>query len=255
MEISLKELLEAGCHFGHQTVRWNPKMKQYIFAAREGVHIFDLVKTKSSLEEAAAFAKETVANGGKILFVGTKRQARSIVEEAAKSVGMPYVSHRWLGGMLTNWDQIKKSINKLAEEKSGLLNGGYKELTKKEQLLISRDVDKLEKFIGGISTIKDLPQAVFIIDTKRESAAVNEACRKELKIIAMVDTNSNPDSVDYVIPVNDDAAASIKLIVDKMAEAIGEGLKEAKDRTDKEAKVAEKEAEKEAKKTAKTEEK
>lgn len=226
MEVTLKELLEAGCHFGHQTVRWNPKMKPYIFMARDGVHIFDLAKTRNGLMEAATFARSVVSQGGQILFVGSKRQAREIVIDTAKKIGMPYISQRWLGGMITNWEQIKKSIDKLAEMKEKREKGEYKIFTKKEQLLIDREIAKFEKFLGGIASLQSLPQAVFVIDTKREISAVKEANRLQIPIIAMVDTNSDPDFVDYVIPVNDDAVSSIQLILGKMAEAISEKEKE-----------------------------
>jgi len=225
MQVSLKELLEAGCHFGHQTVRWNPKMKPYIFTAREGVHVFDLAKTKEGLETACDFAKSIVSQGGLVLFVGSKRQAREIVLEVSKKIGMPYVTQRWMGGMITNWDQVKKRVEKMAELKEGLASGTYKTYTKKEQLLIERQLAKLEKFFGGIADVKDLPQALFIVDAKRELSAVKEANRRGIPVISMVDTNSDPDLIDYVIPVNDDAVSSIKLIVEKMGESVEEGMK------------------------------
>lgn len=224
MKITLKELLEAGCHFGHQTVRWNPKMKPYIFAAREGVHVFDLAKTKEGLETAAAFVQATVAEGGLILFVGSKRQARQIISETCQKINMPYVTQRWLGGMITNWDQIKRSLDKMQRMKEEREKGDYKTFTKKEQLLIDRQILKFEKFLGGIVDLKTLPKAIFVVDAKKESAAVREASRKQIPVISMVDTNSNPDLVDYVIPVNDDAVSSIKLIVEKMGESVAEGL-------------------------------
>lgn len=225
MEVTLKELLEAGCHFGHQTVRWNPKMKPYIFTAREGVHVFDLVKTKEGLETACDFAKSTASQGGVVLFVGSKRQAREIVSEVCQKIGMPYVTQRWMGGMITNWDQVKKSVQKMAELKEGREKGEYKTYTKKEQLLIDRQIAKLEKFFGGVFALKELPQALFIVDAKRELSAVKEANRREIPVISMVDTNSDPDLINYVIPVNDDAVASIKLIVEKMGESVAEGMK------------------------------
>ena len=230
MEISLKELLEAGCHFGHQTVRWNPKMKPYIFTAREGVHVFDLVKTKEGLEAACDIAKTTVSQGGLILFVGSKRQARDIVSEVCQKIGMPYVTQRWMGGMITNCDQVKKSVEKMAQLKEGREKGEYKTYTKKEQLLIDRQIMKLEKFFGGVAGLKELPQALFVVDAKRELSAVKEANRRGIPVISMVDTNSDPDLINYVIPVNDDAVASIKLIVEKMGESIQEGIKLNKDK-------------------------
>ncbi|MFZ5366223.1 MAG: 30S ribosomal protein S2 [Patescibacteria group bacterium] len=224
-KISLKELLEAGCHFGHQTVRWNPKMKPYIFEAREGIHIFDLAKTKEGLEAASAFVKATAAKGGKILFVGTKRQAREIIEKTAKEVKMPYVSQRWLGGTLTNFEQIQKSLEKLETLKREKEEGKYKEYTKKENLLIDREIERLEKFFGGLSSLEKLPEAVFVVDVKTEAGAVREASRKEIPTVGIVDTNSDPDLVDYVIPANDDAQKSIELIVGVIGEAIENGSK------------------------------
>lgn len=224
-DISLKALLEAGCHFGHQTVRWNPKMRPYIYASREGIHIFDLAKTKEGLENGAAFAKATASQGGKILFVGTKRQSREMVEKTAREIGMPYVSQRWLGGTLTNFEQIKKSINKLADMKAKRASGEYKVFTKKEQLLLDRQIARFEKFLGGMASVDQLPEAIFIVDVKKEWAAAAEAQRTGVKVIAMVDTNGDPDLVDYVIPTNDDATKAIELVVNTMGEAITEGLK------------------------------
>lgn len=218
-QISLKKLLEAGCHFGHQTVRWNPKMKPYIFEAREGIHIFDLVKTKEGLEAACAFVKETSTKGGKILFVGTKRQAKEIIEKTAKKAGMPYVSERWLGGTLTNFEQIQKSLEKLATLKKEKEEGKYKDYTKKENLLIDREIARLEKFFGGLTSLEKLPEALFVVDVKTEAGAVLEAARKEIPVVGIVDTNSDPDLVDYVIPGNDDAQKSIELIVGAVGDA------------------------------------
>jgi len=229
-EISLKELLEAGCHFGHQTVRWNPKMRPYIFAARDGVHIFDLAKTKEGLEEAVAFAKATASDGGKILFLGTKRQAREVVEKTAQKVKMPYVTQRWLGGTLTNFEQIKKSLEKLKTMKEKREAGEYKEYTKKEQLLLDREVERLEKFFGGLAGLEELPEAIFIVDVKREFSAALEAQRRGVKVVAMTDTNADPDLVDYVIPCNDDANKAIELVVEAIGEAIEEGLQPRKAR-------------------------
>lgn len=218
-KITLKELLEAGCHFGHQSQRWNPKMKSYIFATKDKVHIFDLVKTKEGLEAACAFVKATTSQAGKVLFVGTKRQAKEIVKETAQKARMPYVSERWLGGTITNWEQIKKSIDKLEEMKEKKEKGEYKDYTKKEQLLIDREIERLERFFGGLTALEGLPEAIFVVDIKKEEAAVLEANKKGVKVVAIVDTNSNPDLVDYVIPANDDAVGSIELIVKKIGEA------------------------------------
>ncbi len=218
-KITLKELLEAGCHFGHQTVRWNPKMKPYIFEAREGIHIFDLVKTKEGLEAACAFVKATASQGKKILFVGTKRQAKEIIEKTAKKAGMPYVSERWLGGTLTNFEQIQKSLEKLETLKKEKEESKYKEYTKKENLLIDREIVRLEKFFGGLTSLEKLPEALFVVDVKTEAGAVQEASRKEIPVVGIVDTNSDPDLVDYVIPGNDDAQKSIELIVGVIGDA------------------------------------
>jgi len=224
-DISLKDLLEAGCHFGHQTVRWNPKMKPYIFDAREGIHIFDLVKTKEGLEAACAFVASVVQKGGKILFVGTKRQAKAIIEKTAKETGMPYVSERWFGGTLTNFEQIKKSVEKLKTLKKEKAEGKYKEYTKKENLLIDREIARLEKFFAGLADLTALPQALFVVDVRTEKGAVREARRKDIPVVAIVDTNSDPDSVSYPIPANDDAQKSIELIVGVIGDAIKEVTK------------------------------
>lgn len=236
-KVDLKELLEAGSHFGHQTTRWNPKMRPYIFAAKDGVHIFDLAKTKEGLEEAAAYIEAAVAKGGKVLFLGTKKQAKEIVENAAKKAQMPYVIERWMGGTITNWEQIKRSIDKLADMKVKREAGEYKEYTKKEQLLMDREIIRLEKFFGGLSDLEKLPEVLFIVDVRKEFTAALEAKRRGVKVVAMVDTNGNPDLVDFVIPVNDDATKSIELVVDTISQAIEEG-KESKTKT--EAKETEK---------------
>jgi len=228
MEIKLKALLEAGSHFGHQITRWNPKMKHYIFAARDNVHIFDLVQTKKGLEEAAAFAKATTAKGGQIIFVGTKKQAKDLIKEAALKVGMPYVSERWIGGTLTNWEVIKKSIDKLKDLKKKREADELKEFTKKERLLIDREIVKLEQTFGGLQNLEGIPAAVFIIDIKKEIGAAKEAKIKGVTVVGVTDTNSDPDLVDYIIPANDDAVKSIKLIIDYLVEAVESGLKEQK---------------------------
>lgn len=230
-EISLKELLEAGAHFGHQTVRWNPKMRPFLFAAREGIHIFDLAKTKEGLEAASAFVKATASQGGKILFLGTKRQAREIVEKTAQRVKMPYIIQRWMGGTLTNFEQIKKSVIKLGEMKEKREAGEYKTFTKKEQLLIDREIARLEKFFGGVVGLEELPATIFIVDVKREFSAALEAQRTGVKVVAMVDSNADPDLVDYIIPVNDDAAKAIELVVEAIGEAVEEGLKQSKSKS------------------------
>lgn len=240
MEIKLKNLLEAGCHFGHQITRWNPKMKSYIFAARDNVHIFDLVQTKKGLEEAADFLKNTVAKGGQIIFIGTKKQAKDLIKEAALKVGVPYVSERWIGGTLTNWEVIKKSIDKLKDLKKKREAGELKEFTKKERLLIDREIVKLEQTFGGLQDLEGIPAAVFIVDIKKEIGAAKEAKIKGVAVIGVTDTNSDPDLVDYVIPANDDAVKSIKLIVNYLTEAVEAGkMKKIKNENEKSKKVDE----------------
>lgn len=223
MEIKLKDLLEAGCHFGHQVTRWNPKMKPYLFAAREKIHIFDLAKTKEGLEQATAFAKATAAEGGKIVFVGTKRQAQEIIREAAIQAKMPFVCERWIGGTLTNWERIKKNIDTLAELKLNKASGKYQDYTKKENLLIDRKISRLEHVFGGLADLKGLPAALFIVDLKKEIGAAKEARAVGIKVIALVDSNSDPDRADFVIPANDDAVKSIQFIVNTIKQAIEEG--------------------------------
>jgi small subunit ribosomal protein S2 len=198
-------------------------MKDYLFDARDGVHIFDLAKTKEGLDKAATFVKTTTAEGGKIIFVGTKRQAQAIITEEAKKAGMPWVSERWLGGTITNWEQIKRSIDKLVEMREKRDKGEYKKYTKKEQLLLDQEIRRLEKFFGGLSWLERLPEAIFVVDTKKEETAVKEAARKGIPVIAIVDSNSDPSLVDWIIPGNDDAVGTIKLIVQTIGEAAKEG--------------------------------
>jgi len=222
-EISLKDLLEAGAHFGHQSSRWNPKMKPYLYGVKDSVHVFDLAKTKEGLEKACQFVQELTAKGGTIVFVGTKRQAQAIIIEEAKKAGMPYVSQRWLGGTLTNWERIKKSIDKLNEMKEERKKGEYKRYTKREQLLLDRKIGRLEKFFGGLSALKAPPEALFIVDTQKEGLVVKEAKKKKITVVGLVDSNADPDLVDYIIPSNDDAVAAIKLVVAAIAVAAKEG--------------------------------
>jgi small subunit ribosomal protein S2 len=241
-DITLEELLEAGCHFGHQKRRWNPLMKRYIYGERDGVHIFDLAKTKLGLEKACEYVSNLVANGGLILFVGTKRQAADYVKNEAIRVGMPYVSVRWMGGLLTNTSNLSKRIRKLADMKAKREAGEYKIYTKKERLLLDREIEHLEKFFGGVSAMEGLPNAMFVVDTHKEEVAVREGVRVGIPVVGIVDTNSNPDMVNYVIPANDDAVKSIELIVTAIAEAVVEGKKkaigaEAKTKSKKEEKV------------------
>lgn len=232
-KITLKELLEAGCHFGHQTRRWNPKMKLYLYDVRDRVHIFDLVKTKEGLEEAMKAGRKAAAEGKRIVFVGTKRQAQAIIEEEAKKAGVPYVSERWIGGTITNWEQIKKSIERLIKMTETRKKGEYKKYTKKEQLLLNREIARLEKFYGGLVGLEKAPEILFIVDVKKEEVAVKEARKKEVPVIAIVDSNSDPDGADWVIPANDDAVGSIKFITEKIAEAVKEGRKIREKKNDK----------------------
>ncbi len=222
-EVDLKELLDAGCHFGHQARRWNPKMKKFIYVQRDGVHIFDLVKTGETLEKAMEYVRDTVRAGKEVVFVGAKRQAKAIVREEAMKAGAPFVTERWLGGMLTNWDEMDKRLKKLAKLKKQRDSGDLSGYTKKERVLIDKEIARLERFFGGIATITHRPEALFIVDTHREATAVYEAGKVGSKVIGMVDSNADPSAVDFPIPVNDDAVRSIKLVVEKIAQAYADG--------------------------------
>ena len=221
--IAIKELLECGVHFGHQTNRWNPKMKKYIFGERNGIYIVDLQLTVQCFERAAAFIRETVGGGDSVLFVGTKRQAFDIIEEEAKRCQMPFVSQRWLGGMLTNFQTLRKSIEKLKKFEAAATDGTHQRLTKKEVSQMEKDRVKLNKTLSGIKGMNGLPGAVFVLDTRVERIAVLEAIRLSIPVVAIVDTNCDPDGIDYPIPGNDDAIRSIKLITSKVSEACIEG--------------------------------
>ncbi|MFE9942966.1 30S ribosomal protein S2 [Bacillus velezensis] len=218
--ISMKQLLEAGVHFGHQTRRWNPKMKRYIFTERNGIYIIDLQKTVKKVEEAYNFTKNLAAEGGKILFVGTKKQAQDSVKEEAVRSGMYYVNQRWLGGTLTNFETIQKRIKRLKDIEKMQENGTFEVLPKKEVVQLKKELERLEKFLGGIKDMKDLPDALFIIDPRKERIAVAEARKLNIPIIGIVDTNCDPDEIDVVIPANDDAIRAVKLLTSKMADAI-----------------------------------
>ena len=221
--VSMKQLLEAGVHFGHQTRRWNPKMAEYIFTERNGIYIIDLQKTVKKLEEAYAFVRELSENGGELLFVGTKKQAMDSIREEAIRCGMPYVNARWLGGMLTHFGTIQKRIKRLAQLKAMETDGTFAMLPKKEVIKLNLEIEKLEKFMGGITGMKKQPDALFIVDPRKERIAVAEAHKLGIPIIAIVDTNCDPDEVDYVIPGNDDAIRAVRLISGAMADAIIEG--------------------------------
>jgi len=220
--ISMKELLEAGVHFGHRTHRWNPKMKRYIYAPRNGIYIIDLHQTLKLYEVARTFIQEVASKGEHILFVGTKKQAQDAIEESAKACNQYFVSQRWLGGMLTNNKTILKRVGRLRELEKMQADGVFEQLTKKEAALLKEEMDKLERFLGGIKDMPGMPGAMFIVDLKKEKNAVAEAKKLEIPIVAIVDTNCDPDDVDYIIPGNDDAIRAIKLICGKLAEAINE---------------------------------
>ncbi|TCT26742.1 SSU ribosomal protein S2P [Melghiribacillus thermohalophilus] len=218
--ISMKQLLEAGVHFGHQTRRWNPKMKKYIFTERNGIYIIDLQKTVKKVEEAYQFVKDLAADGGNILFVGTKKQAQDTIKEEATRAGMFFVNQRWLGGTLTNFQTIKKRIQRLKDIERMEEDGTFDVLPKKEVVQIMKEKERLEKFLGGIKDMEDLPDAIFVVDPRKERIAVAEARKLNIPVIAMVDTNCDPDEVDYVIPANDDAIRAVKLLTAKMADAV-----------------------------------
>jgi small subunit ribosomal protein S2 len=221
--ISMKALLESGVHFGHRTHKWNPRMKPYIFTERNGIHIINLQQTVKSIEEAYDVIRDTVAAGGTVLFVGTKRQAQETVQEEAIRCGMPHVTARWLGGMLTNWRTIRDRINELDRLERMRDRGDFERITKKEGLILSREIEKLDTRLGGIRKIVKLPDLLFVVDVRREETAIHEANLLNIPIVAMVDTNCDPTNVDYVIPSNDDAIRAIKLVVSKIADAVLEG--------------------------------
>jgi len=223
---SYKDLLDAGVHFGHLKKKWNPKMAPYIFMERKGIHIIDLNRTLESLERAAAAMRSIVKSGRKIMFVATKKQARDLVANAARSVGMPYVTERWLGGMMTNFATIRRSVKKMNTIDRMLQDGSLTSVTKKERLTLTRERNKLEKVLGGIANLNRLPAAIFIVDITHEHIAVAEAHKLGLRTFGMVDTNSNPNQVDFPIPANDDASKSIGIITLYLVEAIRQGLEE-----------------------------
>lgn len=225
-KITLDELLQHGVHFGHQRKRWNPQMQPYIFALRNGVYVINLESTLAKLEEALAAIQDMVKKGGSILFVGTKRQAKDIVRREAERAGMPFIVERWLGGMFTNFNNVSntfKRYNQLNEDKK---SGRLEKYTKKEQLLMTRDIERLERMIGGVAQLKKLPEAIFVVDIKHEATAVREARKKGVPIIALVDTNANPEQVTWPIPANDDATKSIELLTTVIADAIIEARQE-----------------------------
>jgi len=222
--VTMRQLLDSGVHFGHQTRRWNPKMKRFIFTERNGIYIIDLQQTLSYIDRAYEFVRETVAHGGSILFVGTKKQAQEAIAQEALRVGMPYVNQRWLGGMLTNFTTVHKRLQRLKELESMEQTGGFQGLTKKEILMLTREKDKLEKTLAGIRDMSKVPSAVWIVDTKKEHIAVGEARKLNIPVVAILDTNCDPDEVDYPIPGNDDAIRSATLLTKVVAEAAAAGL-------------------------------
>lgn len=223
IDVSLEELMEAGCHFGHQARRWHPKMSPYIWGEKDGVHIFDLDKTRQAILEAVDMVRKLAQEGKSIIFVGTKKQAYQIITEEAVRAGMPFVAKRWLGGTLTNWKQLRLSINKLIDLKTKRDANELDKYTKKERILIDKEIDKLEKFVGGLQKLTGLPDAIFVVDIKREDSAVREAFILNIPVIAIVDSNCNPDKIAKVIPGNDDAIRTIRLITSKIADAVLEG--------------------------------
>ncbi|MCM1503862.1 MAG: 30S ribosomal protein S2 [Muribaculum sp.] len=225
---TFEQLLEAGCHFGHLKRKWNPAMAPYIFMERNGIHILDLYKTAAKVEEAAAALKSIAKSGKKVLFVATKKQAKQVIEDKAKSINMPYVIERWPGGMLTNFPTIRKAVKKMATIDKMTKDGTFDNLSKREKLQISRQREKLEKTLGSIADLSRLPSALFVVDVMKEHIAVAEANRLGIPVFAMVDTNSDPSNVDFVIPANDDASKSIEVILDAVVSAMAEGLEERK---------------------------
>lgn len=221
--ITMKQLLEAGVHFGHQTRRWNPKMKKYIFTERNGIYIIDLQKTVKKVAEAYDFVKSISEDGGKVLFVGTKKQAQDAIQEEAERAGQLYVNKRWLGGILTNYKTISKRIKRISEIEEMEADGTFDVLPKKEVVEMKKEYERLIKFLGGIRDMKEMPKAMFIVDPRKERNAIAEAKKLGIPVVAMVDTNCDPDEVDYVIPANDDAIRAVRLMTSKMADAVTEG--------------------------------
>ncbi len=221
--ITMKALLETGVHFGHRTTKWNPKMKPYIFTERNGIHIIDLQQTLTDLNQYYDLLRDKAADSGTVLFVGTKRQAQEAIAREAERCGMPYINHRWLGGTLTNWKTIRDRIDTLKRLEKRRDNGEFDLLSKKEALILSRKIEKLEERLGGIRNMRRLPDVLVIVDTKREATAVKEANSLSIPVLALADTNSNPDEIDYIIPANDDAVRAIKLLLSALADAVIEG--------------------------------
>lgn len=227
--VTMKQLLEAGVHFGHQTRRWNPKMKPYIFTERNGIYIIDLQKTVRMIDDCYNFVKDVAADGGQVMFVGTKKQAMESIRNEAERCGMPYVNQRWLGGMLTNFNTIRKRVNRLIELEKMEEEGTFEVLPKKEVIKLRHEYDKLNKFLSGVRNMRKLPDALFIVDPRKEKIAVAEARKLGIPIVAIVDTNCDPDEIDYIIPGNDDAIRAVKLLSGRLADAVLEGLEGRQD--------------------------
>jgi small subunit ribosomal protein S2 len=235
---TMEEMLKAGLHFGHQSSRWHPKMGPYIYTSRNGLHVIDLKQTQTKLERAGEFVKKTVAAGGNVLFVGTKTQAQPLIESAAKECGMPYIKGRWIGGMLTNFDEVKKNIRRYLDLVRQREAGEWDKYTKKEQIGLKKEMEKLESFVSGLTGLSELPQAVFIVDIRLEKTALAEARVKGIPVVAICDTNTNPALVDYPIPGNDDATRGIELIVNYISAACKEGFNDRKIVPSSEQKIA-----------------
>lgn len=231
MEISLKDLLEAGAHFGHQARRWNPKIAPYLFGQRQGIYIFDLASTRQKLVEALDFLQKATREGKLFLFVGTKRQASEKITQVAQKLGVPYINHHWIGGLFTNFPQIKKSIDKLAQMREAREAGEYKEFTKKEQLIIDREIARLSRLFGGIQNLEKLPDVVFIVDTHQEEAVVREAIKIGITTVGIVDSNADPTIIDFPIPMNDDAVRALEFVLDLVQKAIEKGKRSQKLKT------------------------
>lgn len=251
-KVDLTQLIESGAHFGHLTRRWNPKMKTYIFMEKNGIHIIDLKKTQAHLTESAEELSKLVADGKKVLFVGTKKQAKNVIETEARRCGQNWVCERWLGGMLTNFSTIRKSVKRLSNIEKQETDGTFDKITKKERLFLTREKDKLKKVLEGVETMGKLPGALFIVDIKKEDIAVQEAHRLNIPVFAIVDTNCDPDQVDYLIPANDDAVKTVEIITQYMADAVIEGDSKLKEKKAEE--VAEKERVKKEKELERKEE-
>ncbi len=247
-DITLEQLLEAGCHFGHKSERWHPKASVFIWQEKDGIHIIDLAKTKAGLDAAMQFVRDTAATGGTVLFVGTKRQARGVVKEAAQKAGASFLVQRWIGGFMTNWEGVHKNLQKINKMMADQANGGWKKFPKHEQTKLGRYLERLNVDYEGVLALSSLPDAIVVVDVRKEQAAVREARRMGIPVVGIVDTNANPENIEYVIPANDDAVGSVQLIVSAVAEAYREGREQAA----KDAAVAADKAAKEAEKAAQT---